>query len=45
MKSDVVKFVSVVRLQKGLFETGKVTSRQLLPLVGRKVEVSVKEVV
>ena len=38
-------FHSTVRLQKGLLETGRISSLKLLPLVGEYVEVVVRPVV
>ena len=42
VKSDRVVFRSTVRLQKGLLETGKISSLKLMPFVGREVEVCIK---
>lgn len=43
-EKEVVRFVATVRLQRGLLETGRVASKALLPLVGRKLEFSAKEI-
>jgi hypothetical protein len=38
-----MKFEATVREQKGILRTGKVNSKKLVPFIGKKVKMEVKE--
>lgn len=39
----MTKFVATVRKNSGLIKTGRIVSKTLYPLIGKKVNVTVKE--
>jgi hypothetical protein len=42
LEEKQITFFAVVREQHGILKTGRINSRQLMPFVGQKVEVTVK---